>query len=48
MKMDINFGLLAVVIAVLIAFVTYTTYYQYSFKNVTGLYQNKLGELDKI
>lgn len=47
-KKNINLGLFVIIVATLVAFASFTTYYQYSYKNTTALYQNKLDELDRV
>src|SRR3989338_2234290 len=48
MKRDVNFGLFMLIIATLIVFAGFSTYYQRSFKNVTSDYESKLNELNEI
>ena len=48
MKRDVNFGLFILIIATLIVFAGFSTYYQKSFKNITSDYEAKLAELNEI
>ena len=47
MKRDVNIGLLILIIAAVIIFSSFSVYYQYTFKNVSLEYQNKLEQLGK-
>ena len=48
MKKDVNFGLFVLIIATLICFVGFTTYYQSTFENISTNYEEKIGELEKV
>jgi len=48
MKKDINFGLLILIIATLIAFTGFTIYYRTSFFNLTEDYKEKLNKIDSL
>lgn len=48
MKRDVNIGLLVLIIAAVIIFSSFSVYYQYTFKNVSLDYQNKLEQLGQV
>ena len=48
MKKDVNFGLIMLVIATLVAFAGFATYYSATFQNLTDNYQSKLSDLEKV
>src|SRR3989338_9220649 len=48
MKRDVNIGLLILIIAAVIIFSSFSVYYQYTFKNVSLDYQNKLEQLGQV
>ena len=48
MKKDVNFGLFILIIATLICFAGFTTYYQNTFENISTDYEEKISELEKV
>src|SRR3990167_4743628 len=48
MKRDVNIGLLILIIAAVVIFSSFSVYYQYTFKNVSLDYQNKLEQLGQV
>ena len=48
LKRDVNFGLLLIIIATLVAFSGFSTYYQKSFRNLSERYDTKINELDNV
>ncbi|HII16608.1 TPA: hypothetical protein HA361_01720 [Candidatus Woesearchaeota archaeon] len=48
MRKDVNFGLLLLIVAVLITFAGFTTYYQSVFSTVESNYTQKIAELTAI
>ncbi|MFC1768427.1 coiled-coil domain-containing protein [Nanoarchaeota archaeon] len=48
MKRDLNFTFLVLIIATLLIFVGFSTYYQVRFFNLTQSYDYKLSELEKV
>ena len=48
MKRDINFGLFIIIIAILIGFAGFTTYYNSALKNTTSSYEERIGKLTEV
>ncbi|MBW2984821.1 hypothetical protein KY361_06895 [Candidatus Woesearchaeota archaeon] len=48
MKKDVNFGLFILIIATLVCFAGFTTYYQSTFENISTNYAEKIDELEKV
>ena len=48
MKRDVNLGLLFLIVAALLMFSGFTVYYQTTFKNISGNYDQKLKELEMV
>ena len=48
MKRNVNLGLLFLIVATLIAFAGFATYYQTTFFNLSTSYEEKLGKIDTL
>jgi len=48
MKKDLNFGLFILIIATLICFLVFTTYFQDRFDKLSGNYNEKIDEMEKL
>lgn len=48
MKKNINFGLLALLLAMIMVFIGFTLYYQQTFNNLALNYTTKLSQLEKV
>ncbi len=48
MKKNLNFGLLALVLGMIMVFIGFTLYYQQTFNNLAANYTTKLSQLEKV
>ncbi len=48
MKKNVNFGLMILIVATVLLFIGFTIYYQNTYSGLSGEYQQKIDELDKL